>query len=176
MNRSEAPGRHLMIPQFNCAWAAQHTLSQEQQKLQCLWHRLKAGIVAASSVCGKDTLAVLACAALTHCQQLLMCNMLSKRLTCFLLLCCCAVCSLLSNSTLISRYAALRATALGLPRADQLYGDSLTLQPLPAAAGGDDPGGGSTVNGSGSFYEAVSSLELRLSGAMGVEVGGRLIL
>ncbi|KAF6264084.1 hypothetical protein COO60DRAFT_1698526 [Scenedesmus sp. NREL 46B-D3] len=83
---------------------------------------------------------------------------------------------LLANSTLISRYAALRAQALGLPGAAQLYGPALTLaQPAAAAAAGDGAAGdggssSSRVTGAGRLYEAVEALELRLSGTLGIEV------
>jgi hypothetical protein len=89
-------------------------------------------------------------------------------------------CSLIANSTLISRYAVLRAQALGLPAAAQLYGPSLTLaEPTAtaAAAGGGTAGTASSssssrrVVGEGALYDKVAELELRLSGTLGIEVG-----
>ncbi|WIA42269.1 hypothetical protein OEZ86_008285 [Tetradesmus obliquus] len=80
---------------------------------------------------------------------------------------------LVANSTLISRYAALRAAALGLPGlGQQLYGHSLDLAPPAAGAAVDEAAGSSSsrVVGAGPEYEAVSQLELRLSGTMGIEV------
>uniref|UniRef100_A0A383VTK7 GST N-terminal domain-containing protein n=1 Tax=Tetradesmus obliquus TaxID=3088 RepID=A0A383VTK7_TETOB len=83
-------------------------------------------------------------------------------------------CSLVANSTLISRYAALRAAAVDLPGiGQQLYGPNLTLA-LPAAGAAVDQAAGSSssskVVGAGPQYEAVSQLELRLSGTLGIEV------
>uniref|UniRef100_A0A383VTZ1 GST N-terminal domain-containing protein n=1 Tax=Tetradesmus obliquus TaxID=3088 RepID=A0A383VTZ1_TETOB len=82
--------------------------------------------------------------------------------------------SLVANSTLISRYAALRAAAVDLPGiGQQLYGPNLTLA-LPAAGAAVDQAAGSSssskVVGAGPQYEAVSQLELRLSGTLGIEV------
>jgi hypothetical protein len=95
----------------------------------------------------------------------------------FCLPACACFCSLLANSALISRYAALRANALALPGAAAaavLYGPSLTLA-QPAAAAAVDSGaaagnGSSVVTGTGQLYDSVAELELRLSGTMGIEV------
>eukprot|EP00879_Flechtneria_rotunda_P012715 GHRR01013278.1.p1 GENE.GHRR01013278.1~~GHRR01013278.1.p1 ORF type:complete len:356 (+),score=131.93 GHRR01013278.1:658-1725(+) len=88
---------------------------------------------------------------------------------------------LLQNSSLISRYAVLRAAALGNPSAHQLYGPSLKLAPSVQPSrqhssqdssedsnGFDE--GVSAVIGSDELYKAVSELELRLAWTMGVEV------
>eukprot|EP00775_Hariotina_reticulata_P005106 gene5106-5346_t len=74
------------------------------------------------------------------------------------------VASLLQNSNLISRYACLRAAALKLPAADQLYGGDLSLEPQQDQSSGD-----AVVVGSGGQYQAIADLELRLSGTLGVE-------
>lgn len=81
--------------------------------------------------------------------------------------CCGAVLhhSLLQNSNLISRYACLRAAALKLPAAGQLYGGDLSLEPQQDQSSGD-----AVVVGSGGQYQAIADLELRLSGTLGVEV------
>eukprot|EP00775_Hariotina_reticulata_P005107 gene5107-5347_t len=72
---------------------------------------------------------------------------------------------LLQNSNLISRYACLRAAALKLPAAAQLYGGDLSLEPQQDQSSGD-----AVVVGSGGQYQAIADLELRLSGTLGVEV------
>lgn len=105
--------------------------------------------------------------------------------------------SLLQDSALICRYAVLRAAALHLPYAQDLYGTpSLTLTALPAAAdaaaavdssssaaggvsegklqqdaaaaaGGADGGGVQQVTGGDA---QVQEMELRLGGTLGIEV------
>jgi hypothetical protein len=86
---------------------------------------------------------------------------------------CLAAHSLVSNSALISRYAALRAQALRLSGAPQLYGPSLTLtQP----EGKSSSRSSSAVIGAGPLYESVAGLELRLSGTMGIEVGTHKVI
>jgi hypothetical protein len=79
------------------------------------------------------------------------------------------VCSLLANSALISRYAALRAKALSLPAAATLYGPSLTVN-QPAAAAVGSSSSTSAVTGAGQLYDSVAEVELRLSGTVGIEV------
>jgi hypothetical protein len=75
--------------------------------------------------------------------------------------------SLLQNSNLISRYATLRAAALKLPAAAQLYGgDLLSLEEQQGESGSND----AVVVGRGGQYQAIADLELRLSGTLGVEV------
>ena len=105
-------------------------------------------------------------------------------------------CSLLQNSALISRWAALRAAALGAPAGAMLYGPSLGLADAAAApAAAPAPGAGADANdsavsgdasaadgvgrsgggkravvGSGDYYQEVADLELRTTSVIGVEV------
>jgi len=77
--------------------------------------------------------------------------------------------SLLQNSNLISRYATLRAAALKLPAAAQLYGSDLSLEEQQGQSRSTDV----VVVGRGGQYQAIADLELRLSGTLGVEVSFR---
>ena len=76
--------------------------------------------------------------------------------------------SLLQDSALICRYAVLRAAALHLPYAQDLYGPGLTLTPIrPGAGAGTQGGGAMRVTGGDA---QVQELEHRLAGTLGIEV------
>jgi hypothetical protein len=79
--------------------------------------------------------------------------------------------SLLQNSALIARWAALRAAARGAPPSALLYGPSLEVASAgPNEAGGGEGEGKLVVSGGDDYYRSVSQLELRLSNGIGIEV------
>lgn len=73
----------------------------------------------------------------------------------------CWLFSLLQNSALITRYATLRVQALGQTPKYELYGNQLKV---------DTSATPYVITGTGTDYEKISEMELRLSGTMGVEV------
>lgn len=84
-------------------------------------------------------------------------------------MCLCA-CSLLQDSALICRYAVLRAAALKLPTASDLYGSPALTLTTPTRSGSSN-GSSSDSKGEVAGGDAATlELEARLGGTMGIEV------
>jgi hypothetical protein len=81
-------------------------------------------------------------------------------------------CSLLQDSALVCRYAVLRAAALKLPEATDLYGSpplSLTPAAATSSSSGDDTSRGGIMQVAGGDA-TIQELEARLGGTLGIEV------